>query len=138
MKTRQGYLRLFLFTRFSSVSRSRRNFSSFLLLLLYVPSPALVSSLFIALLGSRSAHDLSSAKTLGNNDGEQSVSRDTVENKDRVRRMRDAIGRDVVILCGHLRENTAVHFVARMPMIITLPRCCPNISEVIEDHVFQD
>lgn len=119
MKTRQGYLRLFLFTRFSSVSRSRRNFSSVLLVLLFLslstpppPSPslyvspsALVSSLFIALLGSRSAHGLSFAKTLGNDDGEQSVSRDTVENKDRVRRMRDAIGRDAVILCGHLRET---------------------------------
>lgn len=114
MKTRQGYLRLFLFTRFASVSRSRRNFSSVLLVLLLLPLPFTCLLLPLSFLlylsrswapGSRSAHGLSFAKTLSNGDGEQSVSRDTVENKDRVRRMRDAIGRDAVILCGHLRET---------------------------------
>lgn len=58
-------------------------------------------------------------------DVEQSGSRDTVENKDRVHRVRNAIGWDAVILCDRLERNTAVHFVARMPMIIASSKCCP-------------
>jgi len=62
-----------------------------------------------------------SPASISNGNGEQSVSRDTVENKDRVRRVRNAIGRTSgVILCSCLRPQHTWYTLG-MPMIIALP-----------------
>jgi len=79
------------------------------------------SLLYLSRLGLPFCSPPPSPASISNGNGEQSVSRDTVENKDRVRRVRNAIGRtSAVILCSCLRSQHT-WYTSGMPMIIALP-----------------